>query len=84
MNEQVPPKPCVMCRVGQLAPGQTTMTLRRGDVVMLIHQVPGDVCDTCDNAVVDSSTAQTVQEMFEQAIAAGARYAVREYAVKGA
>jgi hypothetical protein len=58
------------------------MTFRRDDAVMLIHKVPADVCDTCDEAVVTSATADVLHEMFAQAIAAGAKYAVRDYVTK--
>jgi YgiT-type zinc finger domain-containing protein len=57
----------------------TTMTFRRGDAVMLIHKVPADVCDTCKEPVVSGETTEVLLAMFERALAAGAKYAVRDY-----
>jgi YgiT-type zinc finger domain-containing protein len=72
---------CAMCGGGRRERGTTTITLTRGEAVVVFQHVPADVCDTCEEAYIDSATAQELEQLAEQAIANGVRYEVRAYAV---
>jgi hypothetical protein len=58
------------------------VTLTRGDVTIVIRQVPAQVCDTCGEAYVDADTALELEALATTAIAAGVRYEVRDYVAK--
>ncbi len=35
---------CVMCKGGELAPGKKTVKVQRGETLVIIKDVPADVC----------------------------------------
>ena len=35
---------CTICKTGQTRPGVTTVTLQRGNVVVVIRDVPAEIC----------------------------------------
>ncbi len=47
---------CVICKNGETAPGTTTFTLTQDTVIVVVKDVPADVCDNCGEAYVDSET----------------------------
>lgn len=42
---------CYFCRTGTLERKRTTMTLHRGDRVIIIENVPAKVCDSCGEVI---------------------------------
>jgi len=42
---------CYFCRTGTLEHKRTTMTLHRGDRMIIIENVPAKVCDSCGEVV---------------------------------
>ena len=38
---------CTLCRQGETKPGLTTVTLERGPTIVVIKQVPAEICDIC-------------------------------------
>jgi YgiT-type zinc finger domain-containing protein len=38
---------CVICKAGDTAPGTVTVTLQRGNTVVVIRDVPAAVCRNC-------------------------------------
>jgi YgiT-type zinc finger domain-containing protein len=74
--------PCPLCHDGDRRPDTTTITLTRGDVTIVIRQVPAQVCETCGEASLDVETACELEQVAEQAIASGVRYEVRDYVQK--
>lgn len=59
---------CVICRTGRLQPGTTTVTLERGTSVVIIREVPAEVCDTCGEYYLDSRTASAVYRQADDAM----------------
>lgn len=70
---------CAICRDGQTRPGTATHTLTRGDTVMVIRNVPAEICDTCGEQYFDEKATKRLGEVFEDAIRAGVQVDVREY-----
>ena len=48
---------CVVCKHGQTEPGTTTITLDRGGLILVMRDVPAQVCPDCGEAYVDEETA---------------------------
>ena len=48
---------CVMCKGGELAPGKTTVKVQRGETLVIIKDVPADVCQDCGEAYLDGNVA---------------------------
>jgi len=76
------PALCVFCRVGERWPGVTSITLTRDESAVVIRRVPADICDNCGHSYFDSTVVDVLEQIHETAIAAGAKYAVRDFSAK--
>ena len=59
---------CVICKTGEMAPGEVTVTLQRGGVVVVIKHVPARVCEDCGEYYLDESVAQRVYAQAQGAV----------------
>ena len=66
---------CVICKHGETAPGQATATFEKAGTVVVIRNVPAEVCRECGEYYLDEITSKRV---LEQADAAVGRKAVVE------
>ena len=71
---------CVICKHGTTSPGTTTVTLERGGTVVVIKDVPAEICDECEDYYLDEATASRVAAIGEEAIQHHAEIEVRKYA----
>ena len=71
---------CVICKHGDTRPSSTRVSLERDDTVLVIRQVPADVCDNCGEAYINAVTFDQLQRMLDEASGAGVQVEVREYA----
>lgn len=67
---------CFLCKQGTLQPGHVTVTLERGGSIVLIKDVPAQVCDTCGNYVLSAETTRLVLERGTEAVRNGAELEV--------
>lgn len=71
---------CVICKHGETEAGHTTVTLERGQTVVVFRSVPAQVCANCGEAYVSEKvTAQLLKEA-EEAVQARVQVDVREAA----
>jgi len=71
---------CLLCKNGQTSPGKVTVTLERGKTVVVIREVPANVCENCGEYYLDSSVAQEVYGRAEAAVARNAEVEILRYA----
>lgn len=71
---------CVICHIGERKPGVTSITLTRNETAVIVREVPAEICDACGHSYFDASVVEALEKIHEDAIAAGARYAVRDFA----
>ena len=71
---------CVLCKNGTTRRGTVTVTLERGKTVVVVRDVPADVCDNCGEYYLDSSVAQEVYQRAEAAVARNAEVEILRYA----
>ncbi len=57
---------CVICKTGHTQLGTTTVTLQRGRSVVVIRDVPAQICDDCGEYYLDDATARRVYADAEQ------------------
>jgi len=62
---------CVICRFGETAPGTATVTREKGSFVVIIRDVPGDVCDSCGEAYFSGQVVSELSRIVRFAIANG-------------
>lgn len=51
---------CVICKTGQTHLGTTTVTLQRDETVVVIRDVPADICDDCGEYYLSEPIARRV------------------------
>jgi YgiT-type zinc finger domain-containing protein len=71
---------CVVCKTEGLVSGTTTVTLERGELTLVIRDVPAAVCPNCGEAYVDEATTSELLRQAETVAAAGTLVDVRSYA----
>ncbi|RLE29974.1 hypothetical protein DRJ54_03675 [Candidatus Acetothermia bacterium] len=71
---------CVICKQGVTRPGKTTVTLQRdGTTLVVVVNVPAEVCENCGEAYVDEATAGELLRRAEEVTRAGVLLDIREY-----
>jgi YgiT-type zinc finger domain-containing protein len=60
----------------------TSITLTRDETAVVIRRVPAEICDNCGHAYFDSTVVDVLEQIHEAAIAAGAKYAVRDFSAR--
>ena len=70
---------CLICKQAETRAGETTVTLERGELTLVIKHVPAKVCPNCGEAYVDEAVATDLLQTAEQMAQAGAQVDVRRY-----
>jgi len=70
---------CVICRQAEVIPGQTTITLERGDLTLVVKNVPALVCPNCGEAYLDATVTEQLLKDAEVMVERGALVDVRQY-----
>jgi YgiT-type zinc finger domain-containing protein len=71
---------CVICKTGNLRPGRTNVTHERDGHVVVVKNVPAEICDTCGEYYLDADVAQAVFDMAEEALSKGQDFEVLAFA----
>ena len=69
---------CVICKHGETQAGHTTVTLERGETVVVFKHVPAQVCDNCGEAYVSEEITAQLLDEAEEAVRARVQVDVRE------
>ncbi|MEI6413173.1 MAG: type II toxin-antitoxin system MqsA family antitoxin [Pseudomonadota bacterium] len=59
---------CVICKTGDTHPGKATITLQRGRMVVVIRDVPAEICEDCGEYYLDKAIAHRVYADAEQSV----------------
>lgn len=71
---------CVICKTGETAPDAVTVTLQRGEVVVVIKHVPARVCEDCGEYYLNEPVAQRVYAQAQGAVERHAEVEILRYA----
>ncbi|MEE8507149.1 MAG: type II toxin-antitoxin system MqsA family antitoxin [Kiloniellales bacterium] len=63
---------CVFCKQGDTRPGEATVTLQRGETVVVVKEVPADICENCGEYYLSDSVSEKVMAKAEEAARNGA------------
>ena len=69
---------CLICKVGTYEPGKVTVKIERGSSIVLIKEVPAEVCDVCGNYLVDQKTTKEILDIANKAFDNGTELEVRK------
>jgi len=67
---------CVICRNGKTRKGKATVTLERAGSIIVIKDVPAQVCQNCGEYYLDAETTSKILARAEQAVQKGAEIEV--------
>ena len=73
---------CVICKHGETQPGLVTVTLERGESIVIIKRVPADVCNNCGEYYLSDAITEQVLERAEVAVSNGAEVEIIRYAAQ--
>lgn len=71
---------CVICKHGDIKPGQVTVTLQRGETVVVIKGVPAKICQQCGEYYLDETTSARLLAMAEESVNHHAEVEILRYA----
>jgi YgiT-type zinc finger domain-containing protein len=71
---------CALCKQGETYPGKVTVTLQREDTLVIIKQVPANVCENCGGYYLSESVTALVLQKAEEAVRKGAEVEILRFA----
>ena len=73
---------CDLCKEGEMRPGAQTVTLERDGTILVIKDVPGEICGHCDNAYFHAEVVRRNLEMLDAAVMRGAEVEITTFPMK--
>ncbi len=67
---------CALCKVGTTEKGTVTVTLERNGAIVLIKDVPAEVCTNCGHYYLSEEIARSIMQTGNDAIENGAELEV--------
>ena len=71
---------CVICKTGETAPGRATVTLERNGAIVVVKDVPAEVCQHCGEFYLDPAISARVQTLADDAIKHHAEVGILRFA----
>ena len=71
---------CVICKNGTTKKGYDTLSFEKEGHLIVIREVPGEVCENCGHFYIDSAAAIELQKKAKKAVAEGAEVEILKYA----
>lgn len=71
---------CVICKHGETAAGKVTVTLHRGESVVIIKAVPALICGNCGEYYLDEPVTSQLFTQAEDAVKRRAEVEIIQYA----
>lgn len=71
---------CAICKTGNAHPGKATFTLQRGRTVVVVRDVPAEVCENCGEYYLDEVTARRVYADAELSVQRHVEVEIQTYA----
>jgi len=66
---------CLICKNTHMKEGTTILPIERGNAILLITDIPAQVCTNCGEPYLDEATAHDVQELANETLAGEVSYA---------
>lgn len=67
---------CTLCKSGNTEKGNVTVTLEKGETIVLIKNVPAEVCTNCGHYYLSTEMTQLVLEKGKEAYEKGSELEV--------
>ena len=60
---------CLICKTTHMKEGTTILPIERGNTILLITDIPAQVCTNCGEPYLNEETARDVQEQANETLA---------------
>jgi YgiT-type zinc finger domain-containing protein len=71
---------CVFCKRGSRRPGKVNHTFYRGDSIIVVKDIPAEVCDFCGEAYLSDAVTDVIERLIADAVRKGAEVEILRYA----
>jgi YgiT-type zinc finger domain-containing protein len=71
---------CTFCKQGTTKQGNVTVTLSRENTVVVIKNVPAEVCENCSEYFLSEKITEQILSWAEDAVEKGAEVEILRYA----
>ncbi len=71
---------CAICKHDETEPGTVTVTLQRGQTVVIIKDVPAEICRNCGEYYLSETVTEHVFAQAEDAVSRRAEVEILRYA----
>ena len=71
---------CVICKHGLTHPGKVTVTLERGESLIIFKQVVAEVCENCGEYYLSEEVTDKLLKRAEDAVKNGAEVEILRFA----
>ena len=71
---------CILCNRGETKPGNVTTSLQRGETVVIVKEVPAEVCKECGEYYLTEEVSRRTLELADQAVKNKAEVEIIRYA----
>lgn len=71
---------CVFCKRGDRKPGKVMHSFQQGETIVVIKDIPADVCDFCGEAYFSSEVIEIIERLIDDAVRKGVEVEVLRYA----
>ena len=71
---------CPICKQDSVGPGTVTVTLERGRTIIIVREVPAEVCSSCEEYSLSEAVTERIFESAEAAVQRGAEVEILRYA----
>lgn len=75
---------CPLCDAGELQPGKTIFAADVDGTVVVVRDVPADICDACGEEFISDETAGDLERSIVDARSDGTETLVRHHEAAGA
>ena len=71
---------CLICKNGSTISGEVNVMLQRSECMIIIKNVPADVCENCGEYYLSEDVTGKILERAEDAVKKGAEVEILKYA----
>jgi len=70
---------CIICKHGETKPGTTTVTLEKGNSIIVFKEAPAQICDNCGEKYIDEATTKELLKKARDIVKSGVEVDIRKY-----
>ena len=70
---------CFICKNGETKKGFTTVTLNRNETVIILKNVPAEICDNCGEYYLSEKVTKNIFKLADEAIKRNTEVEILKY-----